>query len=245
MTNTNTNTGSKDAKGRTVWRGPRGGLFVRTAGGRKAPPAAGGAGGGSRRVHPRAVDRAPVKGYPLNSLPADVLRKITAGLSTAEAARFAMLSRGAREGVRNTLRRRKEAVGAMQREFEKELGKLIRVTAAQVRSTPVDRVVPGTSLTVTFANDVMTEAEGAFKAGSRWFPVVVVEFRGAWSAAVKTANNGVVLGISSDPVRGLEAMVYGESLAENQQIAVRAAVRSVGLLTRAPGFFPLLGFFPR
>ncbi|ABT15164.1 PBCV-specific basic adaptor domain-containing protein [Paramecium bursaria Chlorella virus NY2B] len=36
-----TNTGKKDAKGRIIFRGPRGGEFVRTATGRKSKPAVG------------------------------------------------------------------------------------------------------------------------------------------------------------------------------------------------------------
>lgn len=35
----NVNTGSRDKKGRIIWQGPRGGRFVRTAGGRKTTPA--------------------------------------------------------------------------------------------------------------------------------------------------------------------------------------------------------------
>lgn len=41
MTTNNTNTGRKDAKGRTIWKGPRGGEFVRTPDGRKRVPAKG------------------------------------------------------------------------------------------------------------------------------------------------------------------------------------------------------------
>ena len=36
-----TNTGSKDAKGRTIYSGPKGGKYVMTSGGKKAKPAKG------------------------------------------------------------------------------------------------------------------------------------------------------------------------------------------------------------
>jgi hypothetical protein len=36
-----TNTGRKDAKGRTIYKGPRGGEFVKTSSGRKSKPAIG------------------------------------------------------------------------------------------------------------------------------------------------------------------------------------------------------------
>ena len=38
---TDTNTGKRDAKGRTIFRGPRGGEFVKTSSGRKSKPAIG------------------------------------------------------------------------------------------------------------------------------------------------------------------------------------------------------------
>ena len=40
--NPNTDTGKKDAKGRIIYKGPRGGEFVRGAAGKKLPPAGGG-----------------------------------------------------------------------------------------------------------------------------------------------------------------------------------------------------------
>jgi hypothetical protein len=69
MDSKNVNTGKKDAKGRIIYKGPRGGEFVRGAAGKKLPPAM----GGSKERPVRA--KSPVRGPRVN-LPGDILRKI-------------------------------------------------------------------------------------------------------------------------------------------------------------------------
>ena len=68
MVSKNINTGKKDAKGRVIFKGPRGGEFVRGAAGKKLPPAM----GGSKE---RPATKSPVRGPRVN-LPGDILRKI-------------------------------------------------------------------------------------------------------------------------------------------------------------------------
>ena len=68
MESKNINTGKKDSKGRIIYKGPRGGEFVRGAAGKKLPPAM----GGSKE---RPVTKSPARGPRVN-LPGDLLRKI-------------------------------------------------------------------------------------------------------------------------------------------------------------------------
>lgn len=89
-----TNTGRKDALGRTVYQGPRGGKYILTASGKKGAPATGG-----RRMAPKrkpAAKAAAGKRKPAaakrNSLPMPRSQPRTATEAYANAARVAKLS---------------------------------------------------------------------------------------------------------------------------------------------------------
>ena len=74
MDSKNGNTGKKDAKGRIIYKGPRGGEFVRGAAGKKLPPAMGGSKERPAAKSPKRSE-SPARGPRVN-LPGDMLRKI-------------------------------------------------------------------------------------------------------------------------------------------------------------------------
>ncbi len=91
MESKNVNTGKKDAKGRIIYKGPRGGEFVRGAAGKKLPPAM----GGSRE---RPVARSPVRAKspahgPRVNLPGDLLRKIYNASNTGTKSRMQLATK--------------------------------------------------------------------------------------------------------------------------------------------------------
>ena len=86
MDSKNVNTGKKDAKGRIIYKGPRGGEFVRGAAGKKLPPAM----GGSKERPVRA--KSPVRGPRVN-LPGDILRKIYNASNTGTKSRMQLATK--------------------------------------------------------------------------------------------------------------------------------------------------------
>jgi hypothetical protein len=74
MDSKNVNTGKKDAKGRIIYKGPRGGEFVRGAAGKKLPPAMGGSKERPAAKSPKRSE-SPTRGPRVN-LPVEMLREI-------------------------------------------------------------------------------------------------------------------------------------------------------------------------
>ncbi len=86
METKNVNTGKKDAKGRIIYKGPRGGEFVRGEAGKKLPPAMGGS-----KVRP-ARAKSPARGPHVN-LPGDLLRKIYNASNTGTKSRMQLATK--------------------------------------------------------------------------------------------------------------------------------------------------------
>lgn len=82
MDSKNVNTGKKDAKGRIIYKGPRGGEFVRGAAGKKLPPAMGG-----------SKERPAAKSPTRVNLPNDLLRKIYNASNTGTKSRMQLATK--------------------------------------------------------------------------------------------------------------------------------------------------------
>ena len=91
MDSKNVNTGKKDAKGRIIYKGPRGGEFVRGAVGKKLPPAMGGS---KERPAAKSPKRSvsPARGPRVN-LPGDLLRKIYNASNTGTKSRMQLATK--------------------------------------------------------------------------------------------------------------------------------------------------------
>lgn len=88
METKNQNTGRKDAKGRIIYKGPRGGEFVRGAAGKKLPPALGGP---RERPAAKSPKRA---GSPMRvNLPGNLLRKIYDASNTETKSRMQLATK--------------------------------------------------------------------------------------------------------------------------------------------------------
>jgi hypothetical protein len=102
--NTNTNTGKKDSKGRIIYKGPRGGEFVRGAEGKKLPPAGG---GGSKKV----TDSKKVTGkinFP--ALPGDVQKLIMGKMQANNLARLSVSGKSTKNAAQVASSKHKENV---------------------------------------------------------------------------------------------------------------------------------------
>lgn len=88
MDSKNVNTGKKDSKGRSIYKGPRGGEFVRGAAGKKLPPAMGGS-----RVRPSAKSPVRAKSPTRVNLPGDLIRKIYNASNTGTKSRMQLATK--------------------------------------------------------------------------------------------------------------------------------------------------------
>ena len=91
MDSKNVNTGKKDAKGRIIYKGPRGGEFVRGAAGKKLPPAMGGSKERPAAKSPKRSE-SPARGPRVN-LPGDLLRKIYNASNTGTKSRMQLATK--------------------------------------------------------------------------------------------------------------------------------------------------------
>ena len=92
MDSKNVNTGKKDSKGRIIYKGPRGGEFVRGAAGKKLPPAMGGSKERPAAKSPKRSE-SPARGPRVN-LPGDLLRKIYNASNTGTKSRMQLATKG-------------------------------------------------------------------------------------------------------------------------------------------------------
>jgi len=102
--NTNTNTGKKDSKGRIIYKGPRGGEFVRGAEGKKLPPAGG---GGAKK----AADGKKAAGkinFP--ALPRDIQKLIMGKMQANNLARLSVSGKATKNAAQVASSKHKENV---------------------------------------------------------------------------------------------------------------------------------------
>lgn len=147
-------TGSRNAKGRPIFRGPRGGLYVISSGGRKRPPAQG--------RKPKLAARAWRKVAPRAAQPSAASAART---SSSPAARSPLFSR-----LRSALARRVVANAALAQARTKGRGGPLWLAGSRV---PVARNANGTN-----AVDPVTleriPARRAIKVGKAWFDIKTV-----------------------------------------------------------------------
>lgn len=91
MDSKNVNTGRKDAKGRSIYKGPRGGEFVRGSAGKKLQPAMGGSKERPAAKSPKRSE-SPARGPRVN-LPGDLLRKIYNASNTGTKSRMQLATK--------------------------------------------------------------------------------------------------------------------------------------------------------
>ena len=108
--NTNTDTGKKDSKGRIIYKGPRGGEFVRGAAGKKLPPAGG---GGAKTVAAgkKMTDGKKMVGkinFP--ALPGDIQRSIMGKMQAENLARLSVSGKSVKNAAQVASSKHKEDV---------------------------------------------------------------------------------------------------------------------------------------
>jgi hypothetical protein len=140
----NTNSGNKDAKGRTIWIGPRGGEFVRGQNGKKIPVAKGKA--------PR---------FNFKSLPTDVQRLIANKMQVGNMARLAAVSKNTRSISR--VSNKKEA---LKQGIKSAIDRAIATDSAQkITVAPYIISVSKPHGPVPFYYEIIVEVPGEFRIG--------------------------------------------------------------------------------
>jgi hypothetical protein len=140
----NTNTGKKDSKGRIIWMGPRGGMFVRSSGGKKLPIATTSSFTGFLNL-PANLQRAV-----MNKLPASNLARLgTAGKT-----------------VRNAAGMSSNKIVALEKGIEQAMTRAVAADAPQ-KVTVQPYVITTTRLSgvVPFFYDVFVEIPGEWRVG--------------------------------------------------------------------------------
>jgi len=150
----NTNSGKKDAKGRTIWIGPRGGEFVRGPTGKKIPVAKG--------KDPK---------FNFKSLPTDVQRLIANKLPVGNMARLAAVDKNTRSVTRvsNKEEALKQGIkNATDRAIS--TGTTQKITVAPYNIS-VMKPNSGTNPRDPFYYEIIVEVPGDFRVGySIWYP---------------------------------------------------------------------------
>jgi hypothetical protein len=146
----NTNTGKKDSKGRIIWMGPRGGMFVRSSGGKKLPIATNSSFTGFLNL-PANLQRAV-----MNKLPAGNLARLgTAGKT-----------------VRNAAGMSSNKIVALEKGIEQAMKRAVAADASQkVTVQPYVITTTRPSGIVPFFYDVFVELPGEWRVGyTVWEP---------------------------------------------------------------------------
>ena len=149
----NTNSGKKDAKGRTIWIGPRGGEFVRGAEGKKLPV--------SKGKDPK---------FNFKSLPTDVQRLIANKMSVGNMARLAAVDKNTKSVSR--VSNKKEALKqGIKRAMDQAIstGTTQKITVAPYNIS-VTKPSSGTNPQDPFYYEIIVEVPGDFRIGySIWY----------------------------------------------------------------------------
>lgn len=149
----NTNSGKKDAKGRTIWVGPRGGEFVRGLDGKKIPVAKG--------KDPK---------FNFKSLPADVQRLVANKMSLGNMARLAAVDKSMQSVSR--VSNKKEALKqGIKRAIDRAIatGSAQKITVAPYNIS-VTKPSSGTNPWDPFYYETIVEVPGDFRVGySIWY----------------------------------------------------------------------------
>jgi hypothetical protein len=144
----NTNSGKKDAKGRTIWVGPRGGEFVRGAEGKKIPVAKG--------KDPK---------FNFKSLPTDMQRLIANKLSVGDMARLTAVDKNTKSVSR--VSNKKEA---LKQGIKRAVDQAISTgTAQKITVAPYNISVtkPSSGTNTPFYYEIIVEVPGDFRIGYR------------------------------------------------------------------------------